>query len=821
MATPTEVSNLAPPSSMLKLAGFLGDIRSRSTFGNKVDIQDAWDRHDISITDIDGFLGWLHVPRDDKPATEQDLSRQPVRSLAKKLEKEEPGPPVESVNEPSAEQDSSINLHLWNTLFRAEPRKRRKEIPQAKNVALGNRAGQFANGYNGNLMLTQMALTQQDSAKNSVLALSAAPEMSLPPNAPKPDELTEHDKNSQSGHLTNGLAAAAFGTLVAGRANGMQPLWNEPVHHNILPTLGARDDGLISQNLMPTFGAPDLDFRERGLGDQPLAQLADPLYGQITLIAPPMTVTPETGQGAAMGLSFDWRDMAKGAGLVDYPALVTLAKTLPEGSKVLFPAIDPRQLRGGAVNLRLDPRVTDGLVAQGYGVPGRVNSWQSARMASDWHGGTQPIRLLPATMTPLNRPGRRNAGINPDSLPQGGTTAPAEEASRRMRFIDFLGLPIYLSPQLNTSPDLEQETRARITTEFMPRAPLVSPLAFSNLRSSLLGGFYGVEARPELGAWRQAAPNYEKAGSSISSLLSNRLRMGAMGDGVTSSRAPIPKSATLPTFGAGGKVLGPSFLPKMSGAAMSARAPLGASSFIPPTMSSASSPSSTPGQVPKFIRHQPGSASSPSSFRPSIPAISQSATAPSGQAATAPTGAATGSSIRVSPQITVAPEKMTAKAKSQPANQSPASPTRAAQPAPMEGPKPAKGPGMVPQSQFPRAASAPSAAKSKSPEAKAAPRPMDSHDQASGGSSLKPPQMLIAPPKPVSAGHGSSEPIAIQTSPSSVSGGASSESGASRSAEAGEKKESGLPGSEINLLATEVWILLKRRLAFESQRMGR
>jgi hypothetical protein len=81
--------------------------------------------------------------------------------------------------------------------------------------------------------------------------------------------------------------------------------------------------------------------------------------------------------------------------------------------------------------------------------------------------------------------------------------------------------------------------------------------------------------------------------------------------------------------------------------------------------------------------------------------------------------------------------------------------------------------------------------------------------------------MQVAPPAksaPTSKSEG--EPLAIQTSTSSPTG-AASEGGAARSAEVAEKKENALPGSEINLLANEVWVLLKRRLAFEAQRMGR
>jgi hypothetical protein len=80
--------------------------------------------------------------------------------------------------------------------------------------------------------------------------------------------------------------------------------------------------------------------------------------------------------------------------------------------------------------------------------------------------------------------------------------------------------------------------------------------------------------------------------------------------------------------------------------------------------------------------------------------------------------------------------------------------------------------------------------------------------------------MLVAPAKAVPALKADHEPLAIQTSTSGQSG-AAGESAATRSAEVAEKKESGLPGSEINLLANEVWVLLKRKLSFEAQRMGK
>lgn len=812
---------LTPPASVFKIVGFLADVRDRQSMGGRLDITEAWDSHDISVSHIDGFLTWLHVDRNDRPQKEKELAKPPTQSLAKK-----PGADEAGEGKAGAEgdakgdgnaKDPDVNIHIWNSLFKEGRKRGRREMPQATSPALGNRAGHFANGYNGNLMLASMALTAASQGDSSGgMQAPPAPGETMAPgpemaHAFPPPEVTVDNPialgPNGSPHITNGLAAQQFGAEVANRGEaGVMPLWNEP----------------IRQDVLPQFSAPNLAFAptQEVPGVEPL--MANPLYGQITLIAPPLQVSPETGQGASMGLTFDWRDMAAGAGQMDVRGLATLAKTLPAGSRMLYPAIDPRQLRGGAVNLRLEPRLADSLIGRGYGATALVDTKRSARMASDYYGGTPPVRLLPATLSPLNRIGRRRPGMNPDSLPQGGTVRPTDDPGRRMRFIDFLGLPIYLSPQLNTSPDLEQESRARISAEFMPRAPLISPHSFANLRSQLLGGFYGVEARPELGAWRRAAPDYERAGSALSGLLSNRMRMGAMGDGITSAVAPIPRSATLPSIGAGGRMLGPSALPKLSGAALSTRAPLRPSPFSPPSMPSPGVGSPPQGEAPSFIRHQPRAQTSPSGFRPSIPSMSQSQTAPSSQSSTAPRGIEPMTPLRVSPQVMISPEKGGAKGKTgtiptQNAKQAPASRPPAVQPAPMEGAKPARAP-MMPMTQGPKTGATPPSPKPKAaagkPEGSAPAEPKT-------GSSLKPPQMLIAPPKGVQGPKGENEPLAIQTSSSSPTGAASNESGASRSAEVAEKKEGGMPGSEINLLANEVWILLKRRLAFEAQRMGR
>jgi len=799
MSAATSLEQLVVPPSIFKIAQFLSDVRDRSLQGNSTAVADAWERHAISVTDIGGFLDWLHVDRALEPKKEASLSQVvPEKSLAKAAD----SAPDEEEREAGSARDQdaadSVNVHLWHSLFRAEPKRRRREMPSAPLLPVGERGKNLSQGRGGNILFASMFLNADAEQVARTTDGGTHPELidgfeGLAPVGPH---------GARSG--TNGIAAQAFGNRVTNRVEGVPPQWNAPMR----------------RDLMPTFGLANLSFKGPEPTSPEPAPVADPLFGQITLVAPSLTVAPEQSD---VGMNFDWRDMAKGAGQLDYAGLVNLAKSLPEGSKVLYPAIDPRQLRGGSVNLRLDPRLATGLVAQGYGTPARVDAWKSARMASDWYGGTPPAQRLPGKVTPLNRPGKKGEGIVPDGPSKG---VGSDDPARRMRFNRFLGLPIYFSQNLNTSPELEHETRARVTAEFMPRAPVISPLNFAGLRTSLLRGFHGVQAQPDSGAWRVAAPSYDRAGSALSALL-----LGRLGGGIGSA---APATATVPGLRMPGPIGLPSrpsisSLPTQALSLGTEAAPGLRGSFARPSLPSRGAfapPTSVgttaaAGELPRFIRPRSfGVAPSPPEFQPSIPVSSQSATAPVGQSATAPQGAGEGSGrpLRMSPQITVAAEKPTSRSKSPPATQSaPSAPP--AQSMPPEGPKPARTP-MVPGLQAPRSTALPSKATPKPAAPKSEVRAPTDVPYANS-STLKPPTMQVAPPiKSPSVSKPESEPIAIQTSTSSP-GGAAAESGAARTAEVAEKKENALPGSEINLLANEVWVLLKRRLAFEAQRMGR
>lgn len=828
-----EKHDLKPPASVMKIAGFLGEIQKHHELGAKVDVGDIWDRHDISVSHISDFVDWLHVDRKEAVPPEMTLSQEPEKSLAKKNDVDEVGSegsrdrPLEVLPD-----EPDINIHLWKAIFKSEAKRARREMPQSRLQASAGRAQNFAKNYNGGLLLANLHLTQQtvaDAAKEQESPERAAPQ-----------------------YLTNGLAAQAFGNEVVDRGSPMPPVWNEPVRKDLMPELAVqRNRPAESPAEAPPRSGPDwgkigaigamgalsqmglqnqLDPRSvvGGMGVEASPErVADMLYGQITLVAPPLQVSPDVGQGATVGLSFDWKDMAKGAGPVDYQTLQTVAKSLPEGSRVLYPAIHPRQLTGGAVNLKLEPRFAESLASQGYGPQAKVDGRKSAQMAVDYEGGTPPIRLLPATLTPLlplnplNRQRRAQAGLAGDNLPQDNFNLASEEPQRRMRFIDFFGLPIYLSPHLNTSPDLDQQVKASISTEFMPRAPLISPVTFAGIRSGMLGGFYGVEAKPDVGAWRGATPDYARAGSLLAGLLSTRGPIaggvGATGPvaGMVGSASRVPFSPISPKFA-------PTSLsrPSISAIGGGSRSSAPISNFAPgPMPSLGSPPSSSP--APSASPSVPTVASAPIGFRPSIPtppSMPGETAGSGGQSATAPQGPGASPMMRVSPSITVAPEKPTSSPPSLPATQSmpsasPASPSMPEATMPSM-PTPSA---MTPQSQMPRPVSQPK--KASTPSTVLPPKAPDPSGMQSG-SSLKPPQMLIAPPKPVSGPKSDSDALAVQTSTTSP-GATPSDAGGTRSMETAQKQDSALPGSEVNLLANEVWILLKRKLAFEAQRAGR
>lgn len=831
MSSP-EKHDLKPPTSVLKIAGFLGEIQKHHELGAKVDVGDIWDRHDISVSHISEFIEWLHVDRREAVPPEMTLSQEPEKSLAKKNDVDEADtsaqtePPFDAIpNEPD------VNIHLWKAIFKSEAKRARRDMPQSRLQASSGRAQNFAKNYNGGLLLANLHLTQQsvsDAAKDQ-----SSPERSAPQ------------------YMTNGLAAQAFGKEVADKGSPMPPVWNEPARKDLMPELAvhkgqpslspnqpdankstdwAKIGAIGAMGALSQMGLQNqLDPRSFvGVSDPTTDRAADMLFGQITLVAPPLQVSSDVGQGGTVGLSFDWKDMAKGAGPVDYQTLQTVAKSLPEGSRVLYPAIHPRQLSGGAVNLKLEPRFAESLASQGYGPQGRIDGRKSAQMAVDYEGGSPPVRLLPATLTPLiplnplNRQRRARAGFAGDVLPQENFNVASEEPQRRMRFMDFFGLPIYLSPHLNTNPDLDQQVKASISTDFMPRAPLITPTTFSGIRSGMLGGFYGVEAKPDMGPWRGATPDYARAGSLLAGLLSTRYPLSA-GGGAGGS-VPLVGGGPMKPSGSpmSSKFVPPALSrPSVSGLSGGSRSKSPVSNFAPGPVPSLGSPHSI-GASPTSSPSVPTLTNAPIGFRPSIPSpamTSPEAAGSGGQSATAPKGPSAAPMMRVNPSITIAAEKPTTSPPSMPVAQSMPSPTAPDSSMPETAtpamPTPST---MKPQTQFPRPVEQPK--KRTTPSTVFPPKPSSAEASVPSGSSLKPPQMLIAPPKPVSGPRSDNDALAVQTSTSSPDS-TSSDAGGTRSMETAQKQESSLPGSEVNLLANEVWILLKRKLAFEAQRAGR
>lgn len=803
---------LRPPASVGRITAFLGEITARlfnrSGLLEQETVGESLRRHEIAGSDVQGFLNWLHSDQRELPVKDMEVEA-PAKDLAKAKPTASDG--LNQVDEgPEALDDDKPGLELSQILRTTERVRGTRRVRSEVSVPPVSRAEQFLAQNNRGFTAQLMGMSAPDGDGNSQgLAGSPIRETLIE------QQFIDREGAPQPGQpgrpMTYGLAAQAASQKLIDDRSASPVGWNEPIRTDVLPKFAPADLPL----LMPPPGTGPQG--EDGMATE---RMADPLYGQLTLIAPPMSVA---APGSASALKFDWRDMAKGSQQLDFESLATLATTLPPGSKAMYPAMDPRQLTRGAVNLRLTPNLITGLAQMGFGAGKMVDPHRSAKMVNDYYGGTPPVRMLPAALMPVPRPGRRRGSQSPDLLPQGGIGQPADEPGRRMRFIDYLGLPIYLSETFSTTPDLEQEMHARVSTEFMPRAPLLSPLAFFNLRNRMMPGFYGIEAKPELGSWRRSSPDYERAGSALASMLNKGIRSGTMGDGMTHAAAPIARSAAPKIPNLPGPVknnLTISALPMLAGSALASRSPIGGpgqSATLPRPPSIGSAPQGA-GSIPRFIRPTGGAAPT-SGTMPAIPmGASQADTAPKSQGATGMQPAHAGGPMTIRPQITVAPEKPAGKPLGAVAPKQESKTSQPmAHPAAVEGPKapPKTAP---PMPLTPRPAQTP-APKPKHQDAAPQPKMAEMPSDRSASSGIKPPQMLVAPHKPVQGPSMHDDPMAVQTG-ETPRGGASTDGGSSKASEAAEKKDTGLPGSEINLLANEVWSLLKRRIAFEAQRAG-
>ncbi len=770
---------LQPPKSVVGVLGFLSRLASARRI-NRETVGSILDREPITCSDARAFLGWLHVDRFSMPLRE--YKSPPLEKNLRLAEKPEPS--EEKVIQLLERDGGQIDLHIWEA---PRPLGTMPRRPRARPAPTGVERGRpqsresvpfeayfWADGREQIDQRTERV----EVARLMPVIIQDSVYLGEGGAAPGPPGIPGY----------GGRQAYLWSQSLASDRQISGVLWNEPVRKDIL--------GLLTQPAQP----PAIEPAQA----QPVE--SDALYGQVTLIAPPITVAPDRPESRA-GVSFDWRDVATGVGPVDESSFMTLATSMPPGSKALYPAMDPRSLTRGAVNLRLAPSMIQTLVGMGFGESRRVDAFGSARKVDDYYGGSPPVRRMPSQIVPVESSRR------PASPTSGQPSGPA----RRMRFLDYLGFPIYLSPTLSVQPDLDQQTYANVTTTFLPRAPLMSALSFAGLRQRLFSGFTGLEAKPDPLAWRTAQPSVVRSipapkspGQTSTPSFSGRSLPQQM---PTQPQTPLRPQATSLPGAVPSRPATRAYDPRVAATTPSPTA------VSAPTLGSPPAGGLPPSQTP--VSGPPTRSSAAGSTLASLPPIPS----PVGLAGI-PTGV---------PQAPVPP---IARLSVNPILTPAAKPTAPGTPRAKlsaAAPKPTTSPRLV-------AASGPAAAPATAIPALPYPVPgSTSHGQPASlpdrhlptmqtvrppdlspthSSSTRSPQMVVGP-RPAVRPESPAEALAVQTAAPESAATPSAPSGHERAPHAGERKEAGMPGSEINLLANEVWSLLKRRLAFEAQRTGR
>lgn len=252
----------------------------------------------------------------------------------------------------------------------------------------------------------------------------------------------------------------------------------------------------------------------------------DPRMGQITLVAPPVTVASKETAEAGSAVQFDLKSLAAGAGNLDASSLGNLTSALP-GVQAIYPALPAGQLGPSAINLQLDTALLGSLLSKGYG---GISTASASKIATAIPKASptrsSSILSLGGAIVPKGHPSSAATGILPASSndPVGALGLAGQTQAKRGGPLDFLGVPVKLAPSLTGKTELADQIQAR-TPAVAKDGGTVKPSQFSALRSKVFPGFSSIVAEPNQSAWRKAAPSYGLRDSHPTSLLAPDARI--------------------------------------------------------------------------------------------------------------------------------------------------------------------------------------------------------------------------------------------------------------------------------------------------------
>lgn len=595
-----------------------------------------------------------------------------------------------------------------------------------------------------------------------------------------------------------------------------------------------------------------------------------PEMGQVTIIAPPIRVASEQMEQKGGEVSLKPQDLFRSGKPVDAATWAELSRTLPPGSQILYPAAPQGSVEGRGVNLQLSRPLLGALLEQGYGPGASMYAGAISSLAASSLTSAPPINPnVPASIVPGKRPMGEPAGLfapTPEA-PEGALATSGGAAASRGTPLDFLGVPVRMAPSLSGRSELRQEVELQKGAAPEAKGAPLRPHQFQPLRDRLFGSSMGIEAEPDRAEWRKAAPSIGLKGDRPEEILSPRAMtkpptaseplpqlhgddassVGPVGGDLTQRTATISSPAltrqAFPSDGMDAETPSPSRISLAPGA-------LG--SMPPPTKNVVPSPEPVPPTSQGFGGEAGGESPQPSPSASGVglslassfiggpqPAFSEGSvpvglpifggrSRPPLSLATRKAGPVAASAVAPKPTLPLAakadhprrvpartpwslPPRPTTSPRSMPAEPSFGSGADSTLPAVQSPRRPAFE--TPPSAPSPIAASAPTAAL---PDL----TPQPTTRVGTSISNVRQPDRLLPNLSELQKPKQPPATLALQRSEARAparTGGATQ----ARRQSQGEPQQQGAQGADVNALANEVWMLLKRRIDQEKDRFGR
>ncbi|HMS56913.1 MAG TPA: hypothetical protein PKA27_16090, partial [Fimbriimonadaceae bacterium] len=577
-------------------------------------------------------------------------------------------------------------------------------------------------------------------------------------------------------------------------------LYHQVLGKAIFPAMAASLTPTFLSPVRMLFAGAQSDDKQQGLSTsqnsqstnaQPFASgdrsLAATNRGELTLIAPDIQVASEESEQGGAAVSLSWKELVQGMGELSEGDIEVLNKVLPKGAQAIYPALPDGSLGKNSVNVPLAPSAVQNLLHSGYGA--RIGDRDTPKSKRSIEG-TPAAKPMKGKIVPTKPPmGDRAAVVGGKNSPLG---VAGEGQARRTGILDFMGLPVRLAPSLGGKSELQEEVAARTGLSTAPSGSPIRPRDFGPVRSKLFPTFQSLEAEPEKTAWQKAAPSFGmRSADPISVLTPDVRRKPASADdpipqisgGVHSaSPASRPSSTSRHNLSSAPDLVhSPSPIAALSGVR---RTSLPVEPHIGGTSAGAG-----PTPMPTIPPFEPVTSDGPSGLLGTSSAPIAPPTAPSIPSRSAP-GAIGQAAPRHSPDSPIGTVPSQTAKQSEPGSR----PSLSA----------------APQLAMPtRSASLPTA-------------PTITHSAPSSTSTQPRPTMLYA----ATPSRGSVQPkvsnVAVQASRGNVAvPQAQTMQQTQKAPEPQLKSTEGKKAAEVQLMANEVWAILKRRIAAERDRAGR